>query len=183
VRPPPLSGGFGAGSVALRTPDNRNRHFEMSQPEHLFHARINRRLPRQVYAEKMHNIYRGGTPDYWYSGFKADLWVEYKWVKKLPVKADVKTGLSGLQKLWLNDAWKKGRNVCVIIGAPTGCVVLQNGAWNEDISRGKFVVTEQAVAEWIIWEVHDPTVESTDSGNEPGVQALNNVVVNSGSVD
>jgi len=131
----------------------------------------------------MHNIYRGGTPDYWYSGHKADLWVEYKWEKYLPVRADVNPGLSELQKLWLNDSWKKGRNVCVIVGSPTGCVVLRDGTWNHKVSLSLFSMTEQAVAEWIIKEVHDPSAESNDSGYESGIQALNHNAIDHRSSD
>jgi hypothetical protein len=56
-----------------------------SKPETTFIQSIHRHLPKEVYREKMANPYRGGTPDVWYSGYKSDLWVEYKFIPKLAI--------------------------------------------------------------------------------------------------
>ena len=138
-----------------------------------FQKRLNRHLPVEVHAEKMNNPYRGGTADYWYSGYKADLWVEYKWFSAAPVRS-AKVGLQPLQELWLNDALRKGRNVCVIIGSPQGCAILLDGAWMHNVTRSQFNHTELTVSLWIIRRVHDVPKENTSS-SEDSMQNHNNV--------
>jgi len=135
------------------------------KPETLFTNRINRHVPPKVRVEKMHNIYRGGTPDFWYSGNKDDLWVEYKWIPKLPVKAAVKVNLSMLQTLWLADAFEKGRNVCVIVGSPKGCAILTDGAWKLNVSHNEFRHSELAVARWLIEKLHVPIAAAWPYGS------------------
>lgn len=70
----------------------------------------------------MHNMYRGGTPDVWYSGPRGDLWVEYKWIPRVPKRGTVVPELSALQLDWLTKRKAEGRNVMVIVGAPGGGV-------------------------------------------------------------
>lgn len=154
----------------------------MSKPETLFHGRLNKRLPVEVKAEKMNNPYRGGTADFWYSGYKDDLWVEYKWLTHAPVRS-VKVGLSKLQELWLNDGWKKGRNVCVITGSPQGCAILLEGAWMHNVDRAAFKYTEQDVVTWLIGQVHDAPAATRPSNTsyKYGVQDTDDVYVDSGS--
>ena len=96
------------------------------KPENTFIAAVNRLLP-DVYHEKMNNPYRSGTPDVWYSGSKADLWVEYKYVLKLPVNAPLRVRadlLSEQQVLWLARRFVENRHVIVVVGCPEGCLVL-----------------------------------------------------------
>jgi len=137
------------------------------KPETLFTNRVNKRLPQDVYAEKQHNFYRGGTPDFWYSGYKADLWVEYKWIKQLPKKEStpIKADLSGLQTLWLDDAHKKGRNVCVIIGSPQGCAILVDGTWRCELSHAAFLFKEPDVVQWLTRKLCVPTSLSNSDSN------------------
>lgn len=94
-------------------------------PENRFIASVHKLLDKVVYREKMHNTYRGGTPDCWYSSFKADLWVEYKWVAKLP-KGQLIPALSALQYKWCTERYDEGRNILVVVGSPSGAVVLYN---------------------------------------------------------
>jgi len=154
------------------------------KPETLFTNRLNKRLPQEVYAEKQHNFYRGGTPDFWYSGYKADLWVEYKWVKQLPKKEStpIRADLSGLQTLWLSDALRKGRNVCVIIGSPQGCAILVDGAWRYELSHAAFLFKEPDVVQWLIRKlcVSNPISGSDGSSNKLGVQNCSNKPDHSG---
>lgn len=93
-----------------------------SGPENRYLASINRLLPETIHREKMHNPYRGGTFDMWYSGKMADIWVEYKWVPKIPKKG-LTPDLSELQKKWGRGRTEEGRRVYVIVGTPEGGVV------------------------------------------------------------
>jgi hypothetical protein len=110
-------------------------------PESRFIARVNRRLPDGVYYEKMANPYRRGTADNWYSmKGGGDLWVEYKYLPKLPKRAMVHPEklLSPQQLKWLNDRHDEGRSVAVVIGCPEGGVLLTNRKWNTPITAGDF---------------------------------------------
>lgn len=152
----------------------------MLKYETSFYRRVNKRLPAEIHAEKMTNPYRGGTADFWYSGYKADLWAEYKWFKAAPVRS-AKVGLQPLQELWLNDALRKRRSVCVIIGSPQGCAILLDGAWMDNVSREDFMYTEEGVASWITGKVDAPLaiLESSYSSDEHDLQTVNDIDANS----
>lgn len=125
-----------------------------SKPETTFIAGIHRRLPRSLHKEKMANPYRGGTADCWYSGDKADQWVEYKYVPKLPVRASLTPGLSDLQKNWLRRRYNEGRNVAVIVGCNEGGIILTApDEWetplNPEQCRARLQPRDE-VARWIL---------------------------------
>lgn len=111
------------------------------KPETRFIQRINRLLPLKIglHYEKMNNPYRRGTADSWYSGDKADLWVEWKFLPTLPKVIYPQKLLHPLQKAWLNGRFREGRNVVVIIGCADGGVVLENEAWNNEIMKQDFL--------------------------------------------
>lgn len=92
-----------------------------SKPENLFIGRVHKLLPPEIYHEKMANPYRGGTPDEYYEGPKGILWVEYKYLEKLPPKlclTNLKgpTSVTPLQQKWLERAVANNVNACVILG-------------------------------------------------------------------
>lgn len=121
------------------------------KPENTFIASVHKHL-REVYFEKMYNPYRSGTPDVWYSGNKADLWAEYKFLQSIPVKVDIKLDLSELQKKWIRDRYKEGRNVCVICGCKSGAVVFTDLSWEQPISPADFmkrIISRQELASYI----------------------------------
>ncbi len=83
----------------------------------------------------MHNAYRGGTPDVWYSGKAADLWVEYKWVPKFGKL--VVPNLSPLQLDWLTKRKAEGRNVLVVVGSKAGALTLSLvKSWRDGFAHG-----------------------------------------------
>lgn len=104
-------------------------------PETRFYTAVHKLLPRSLHREKMHNPYRGGTADVWYSGNKADLWVEYKFISKVPKAADIAVvnELSALQLDWLRKRWEEGRNVIVILGTPVGSWIYENRDWEHKL--------------------------------------------------
>ena len=108
-------------------------------PENTFIASIHRCLPRSVYTLKNHNQYNGGIADVWYSGSKADLWIEYKFVK-LPARdtTPITPGLSELQQLWLRERHSEGRNVGVVVGAKEGGIWLPGISWSTALTAKKF---------------------------------------------
>lgn len=120
-------------------------------PENRFITAINGRIPDVVHREKMHNMYRGGTFDVWYSGSKADLWVEYKY-RTTPKRGLVVPELSALQKDWGTKRHAEGRTVYVVVGCPEGAVVFEPHQWGEGVSVEEFrkaLLTKSALAAWI----------------------------------
>jgi hypothetical protein len=94
--------------------------------EHSFVKAVHRKLPPEVYKWKIHDTYTGGVPDAMYAGPAGLLFVEYKYLKSLPKKptTPIKTGLSELQISWLERMLLYNVLVLVIIGSPSGAVVL-----------------------------------------------------------
>ena len=125
-----------------------------AKPETNFTRRITKLLPDSIYHMKNNNMYVGGVPDKWFSGDKADLWCEMKYVDPLPVTVPVRPMklLSALQADWLNNRFEEGRNVAVIVGCKAGGVVLQNKEWEEDIPIERFksmLKSPRDLADWI----------------------------------
>ena len=107
-----------------------------------------------IHYEKMNNPYSSGTADSWYSGNKGDIWIEFKWLPKTPVRATVDPTklLSALQRDWLNERVEEGRKVYVVIACPDGCVLLENLAWNDVYAANTFrslLRSKEALAHWI----------------------------------
>lgn len=94
--------------------------------EHSFIRSIHRKLPKEIFTWKINDNYAGGVADAYYSGFKDDVWIEYKYVT-LPKKdtSKIKLGLSPLQIHWLKEQYARGRNVAVVIGSPEGNIILR----------------------------------------------------------
>ena len=103
----------------------------------------------------MHNSFRGGTWDGWYSGKGGDLWIEYKFLPRIPQRASVKPFalLSPLQLEWGRERLDEGRNVAVIIGCPTGGVLLRELSWEKELSPQQFdslLSSRVDLASWIM---------------------------------
>lgn len=122
-----------------------------SKPETRFTGSVHKYLP-QTHIEKMSNPWRSGTADVWYSGDKGDLWVEYKFIEKLPRNAEILPDLSPQQLRWLNSRFAEGRNVAVIVGTPTGGVIYREKEWAQPLSRSAFeqrILSRAELAHWI----------------------------------
>lgn len=121
------------------------------KPESTFIAGVHRYLPKTIYAEKMANPYRGGTPDVWYSGTRSDLWIEYKFIPKIP-KTSITAALSALQQQWLARRHSEGRNLAVIVGCPDGGVVFRDREWEQALPSPQFtarILPRPSLADWI----------------------------------
>lgn len=104
-------------------------------PENRFIDSVHRLLKGKCHFEKMHNPYRGGTADVWYSGKSGDCWVEYKWLNRVPKRGVVKPKLEPLQRDWLRGRWNEGRCVFVIVGCPAGAMLfLEPKNWEDGIA-------------------------------------------------
>lgn len=95
---------------------------------------------------KNHNVYNGGVADSWYSGRRADLWIEWKWVD-LPKRDDTliditagkKPSLSALQKDWITERRAEGRNVWVVIGSDAGGLMFMDDRYLQAHTRAHYV--------------------------------------------
>ena len=125
-----------------------------SKPETTFRLKIERRLPRTLHREKMNNPFRGGTADSWYSGKGGDLWVEYKFLPRVPQRGFItpeRLDLSHLQRQWLRGRHEEGRNVAVIVGTPVGGVIMRNLEWEEEIPVDLFTSRTVTIPDLAIW--------------------------------
>lgn len=133
-----------------------------SKPETNFSNSVHRYLPpiKVLYREKMNNPYHGGTADWWYSGGVDDLWLEHKFLPRLPQKGSVwlcnphvkQPILSRLQQDWLSGRYAEGRNVGVLVGVPGGGVILRDLVWEKQIDVDEFrswICPRQQLALWI----------------------------------
>lgn len=77
---------------------------------------------------KNHNEYVGGIPDVWYSGTRADLWVEYKYLPIAVPRTRVIPDLSVKQLHWIRCRQREGRNVWTIVGYKPGGVIFTDPA-------------------------------------------------------
>jgi hypothetical protein len=126
------------------------------KPENAFIAGVHKHLPpvKAFHREKMNNPYSSGTADVWYSS-KLDLWVEYKYLPKLPVRVPIEPDLSELQKDWLARRYREGRNVWVIVGFNKGGVIMRDLQWERPMPVSEFLqraIDRKAIAETIITE-------------------------------
>lgn len=88
---------------------------------------------------KNNNPYVSGVPDCWYSAEGGgDMWIEYKFVQRIPVRSLVKVELSALQRQWLSERYKEGRQLAVILGCKEGGVLLNDLEWESDINPNEF---------------------------------------------
>ena len=108
------------------------------KPETQFIIGVHKYVPHFIYRMKNNNPYIGGIPDVWYSGNKADLWVEYKYIERIPQRALILPALTELQLKWLQDRHQEGRNVAVIVGCPEGGAWYDNLAWETSLTNNEF---------------------------------------------
>lgn len=126
-----------------------------TKPENNFIRGVNKHLPR-TYAEKMNNPWRAGTADVWYSGSAGDLWVEYKFLERVPRSKEILPDLTPRQRRWLNNRFDEGRNVAVVLGTPMGGVIYRNKEWMNPLTQQEVlarIVSREEIARWIFSQV------------------------------
>lgn len=123
-------------------------------PENRFIDSIHRIIPVDLlYHMKNHNTYNAGIADVWYSGSHGDLWVEYKYVEKLPHTINLldrkkNYALSALQEQWLRERYEEGRDVIVVLGCKEGGVIFKDRQW-ETCNTNCIPFHRREIAAWI----------------------------------
>jgi hypothetical protein len=122
-----------------------------AKPETRFYRRVDSRLPpmSKFHRQKIGTGTTNGTADFWYSGSRADLWVEYKWANRVQGDIDVYSLLSALQRHWLASRAAEGRNVAVIVGTPQGNQIFVGETWKQSFPIGAFTLTDAQVAQYL----------------------------------
>lgn len=129
----------------------------MSQkPENTFIKSIHTKMAKEKpYFEKTNNPWRAGTPDVYYSGDKSELWIEYKYIPKIPISSEILPDLTPRQRRWLNERYDEGRNVFVVLGTPDGGVIYRDKEWLKPLSSTEIeakLLSRAEIARWIISE-------------------------------
>lgn len=103
------------------------------KPERRYRNNITRYLRGKVYYWPINDTYTAGVPDHWYSGNADCLWAEYKYYptdrKRFDLVGTKQPKLSVLQQNWINKRYDEGRNVWVIVGMPSGGIILRHREW------------------------------------------------------
>lgn len=116
--------------------------------ETTFWQSLRKKLVPRVYALKLNLRFTAGVPDCWLSGSKDDLWLELKYVQKLPPAVDCTKLLSERQQDWIRRRYAEGRNVGVLIGSPDGHVYYPCLSWqDQQLTRGRFLELAQSTKE------------------------------------
>lgn len=110
-----------------------------TKPESTYKNSVHKYLPEKVHKESVGSGYSKGTPDCWYDGCSYDLWIEWKYASKIPKTLNLLNTtppkLSVHQQEWLSRAHKNGRNIIVIVGFPTGSLILHDLEWMQPLSK------------------------------------------------
>ncbi len=122
--------------------------------EHSFIKSVHRYLSPDVFKWKIHDTYTGGVPDSFYAGPAGILFVEYKYIKKLPARNDtlLRTSLSPLQIQWLNKMVDFNQRAAVVIGCEESAIILLEKQWTTNISKSYYMehaVPRKDIASWI----------------------------------
>lgn len=127
--------------------------------EHSFIRAVHGYLPSELFRWKIHDTYAGGVPDSFYVGPANALFVEYKYIKKLPARATTKlhTTLSKQQIMWLEKMRSFNFPAWLIIGAEDRCVIVEDNYRSPilkadfDIHAVKFKDAANSIADFCIY--------------------------------
>lgn len=129
------------------------------KPENSFIQGVHRHLPTALYRMKNNNMFNSGIADVWYSGVQTDMWIEYKYVARMPAYINFTDrkkaySLTALQEEWLLARHREGRKVAVILGCKEGGAVFEDDNWSTDgaYPLSDFDTTIQSrmdIAKWI----------------------------------
>jgi len=122
--------------------------------EHSFIKAVHRSLPSEIYRWKIHDTYTGGVPDAFYAGPAGMIFIEYKYIKTLPKKAEtpIKNTLSTLQVVWLTRMHNFGHTVAAVIGIGNNVIVLgDDELWQKDVSQDWYNKNKMTRAEYSLW--------------------------------
>lgn len=128
------------------------------KPEAVFKEGVHRHLPpkEQLYRQSMYTPYGSGTPDHYYEAPKKHLWVEYKFLDKVPLKGTTVGALLSPQQLeWAKRAIRNNQPWACIVGVGRG----REGkgfvasTLHEVLNCSTVLLTKEEIAAWICLSV------------------------------
>lgn len=123
------------------------------KPETTYINKIRKELHKSIYSWKVNDNFTGGIPDCYFSGYDGDLWAEFKWYphdrRTIDLTGTKTPKLSRLQQHWLNERLHEGRDPWVIIGFPSGSIILSHGEWDHKVAVAGQYLTISEVAQAI----------------------------------
>lgn len=130
------------------------------KPERRFRQSITRYLAGTCYVWSINDSWQAGVPDHYYSGLGGDLWAEYKYFDTdrrhfCLTNPPKRPKLTRQQQLWLNKRYDEGRNVWVIVGMPSGGVILRHKMWMMPVDSVQLLSREE-IANEILNSVSTP---------------------------
>ena len=132
--------------------------------EHSYIKAVHRLLPPELFKWKIHDSFVGGVPDAMYAGPSDILFVEYKYVPKLPKRdtTKIRTTLSAQQVLWLNKMDDFGKKVAVVVGGTADTnVILTNKCCEAPLKKSVYI--DRAVSRKDVAAYIQKTCQSKDS--------------------
>lgn len=111
------------------------------KPESRFIDSVHRQIKDEsIHIQAMSSMYSNGTPDRYYEGSGGVLWVEYKYLPRVPRDGfDVAELCSDLQRGWLSRAHGNGVPVRVIVGSLYGGFISEPAAWKWERNKRLFI--------------------------------------------
>jgi len=109
-----------------------------------------------IYCLKLCLTHNSGVPDSWIVGDTGSMWIEFKYIKALPKRANtiVPDGLSALQRKWIEERIEQGVRVAVIICTPEGDVIRYGT--EKALTTAKFkqrMVPRKTLVDHLAWQV------------------------------
>lgn len=96
--------------------------------EHTWIKQFHKLLPKELLIWKINDNFQGGVPDAYYAGPYGDVWVEYKYIHRLPKRPDslIDEYPSVLQQKWLEKLNSCGKSTLVIMSSMHNCIILDH---------------------------------------------------------
>lgn len=117
--------------------------------EHSYIRSIHRLLPKNILIWKVNDTFASGVPDAFYAGPRGTLFIEYKYVKKLPVRSatKIKTCITPIQLLWLNRYQTFGHEAYVVVGCGCQSIIVDDFKSLQALNKKDFLENQQNTAE------------------------------------
>jgi hypothetical protein len=105
------------------------------------------------------------VPDAFYGGPNGVLWIEYKFLQKLPIRdtTQIKVNLSPLQVNWLTQLSECHQNAVAIVAIGANAVILRAPFWCGTITKQRFLddaMSKKQIANFICTQCIGPDYES-----------------------
>lgn len=116
--------------------------------EHSFKDAYRKKLKKidpSVYWWKINDSFQPGVPDAFVELEDIEYWVEFKYIKKLPVRSNTLIDLMNHSKYlslkqsnWLKRRYERKKDAIVVVGCPKGMVLFTHREWEKPITSAEF---------------------------------------------